>query len=666
MRAKLPRPRAAWFLPVVLAGIGLVYLPNLSGAFVLDDYPNFVANPAARPSSLDPAEWLDALLSGRAGPSGRPIAMLSFALNDYPGGGLEPARFKAVNLFLHLLCGLLAWRLVLGLLRRLPHCPEATARFAAAGAAAIWVLHPIHLTVVLYAVQRMAALSALFCLAGMWCYLSGRVLLARGRRGAVWRIAAAFLLCTPLAALSKENGVLLPVYLLLIELFFFRAGELARRPRMLLRAAFACAVILPAAAAGAWLGSHWHALEVGPTRAYEYGPGLRLLTEARILWQYLGMILIPAAHRFTLFHDQVAVSHSLFSPWTTLPAALGIAGLAVACGWLRGRAPVAGFGIALFLAGHLLESTVLPLEPMFEHRNYLPSLGPLCIVAYTLSRSRRARATLQWGRIALPVLAAACAVVAWPRAEAWGRGVPHMTLYELRHHPRSPGLHRELAAYYVDLLERQPGSEDAARLYRLAVHHLRRCAAEEPRYPSCIGYQVYSAMAHGRPVDPAWLDQIAALLQDAPLRPMDVHVLGWLIHSCEQDCSGHDRRMDDYRARLRGNPNLAPYGHRGMYMAFADYYLRRRGEPAPAWQALVRGTATSLSRARDFDTREKLGKWLAEAGLPGLALEELDALSLGYPWRARTRSFLDLHADTLMQARADRARAAAADPRRSP
>ena len=38
--------------------------------------------------------------------------------------------------------------------------------------------------------------------------------------------------------------------------------------------------------------------------------------------------------------------------------------------------PVA-FGIAFFLGGHLLESTVLPLELYYEHRNYLPSFGDL-------------------------------------------------------------------------------------------------------------------------------------------------------------------------------------------------------------------------------------------------------------------------------------------------
>ena len=42
---------------------------------------------------------------------------------------------------------------------------------------------------------------------------------------------------------------------------------------------------------------------------------------------------------------------------------------------LRKKAPIISFSIAWFFAGHLIESTVLPLELYFEHRNYLPLFG---------------------------------------------------------------------------------------------------------------------------------------------------------------------------------------------------------------------------------------------------------------------------------------------------
>jgi hypothetical protein len=43
------------------------------------------------------------------------------------------------------------------------------------------------------------------------------------------------------------------------------------------------------------------------------------------------------------------------------------------------RRHVIAFGLLWFLWGHILESTVLPLAPMFEHRNYQPGLGVFLI-----------------------------------------------------------------------------------------------------------------------------------------------------------------------------------------------------------------------------------------------------------------------------------------------
>jgi hypothetical protein len=101
----------------------------------------------------------------------------------------------------------------------------------------------------------------------------------------------------------------------------------------------------------------------------------RLMSEGRILWFYLGLMVAPRMAAFGLYHDDIAVSTGLFSPWTTLPALLGLAGLAWLAWRVRKSAPLAAFGIAWFLIGHSLESTVLPLELAHEHRNYLPLLG---------------------------------------------------------------------------------------------------------------------------------------------------------------------------------------------------------------------------------------------------------------------------------------------------
>jgi hypothetical protein len=59
---------------------------------------------------------------------------------------------------------------------------------------------------------------------------------------------------------------------------------------------------------------------------------------------------------------------------------LFIVGLIILAIYARKRLPLFSLGILWFFCGHVLESTVYPLELMFLHRNYLPSLGILLAV----------------------------------------------------------------------------------------------------------------------------------------------------------------------------------------------------------------------------------------------------------------------------------------------
>src|SRR5688572_27674939 len=83
---------------LALAAASTLLLPSLRGAFLLDDLPNLggLARAAA-----DRDAWLSFVSSGLAGPGGRPISLLTFALQaeHWPA---QPLPFKAVNLALHL------------------------------------------------------------------------------------------------------------------------------------------------------------------------------------------------------------------------------------------------------------------------------------------------------------------------------------------------------------------------------------------------------------------------------------------------------------------------------------------------------------------------------------------------------------------------------------
>ena len=85
-------------------------------------------------------------------------------------------------------------------------------------------------------------------------------------------------------------------------------------------------------------------------------------------------------------HDDFPITSSL-DPVTLALLALLLA-MAAAIWLLRERAPVVAFGLAWFFIGHLIESTVIPLEPMFEHRNYMALAGILLPVIYHVATYR--------------------------------------------------------------------------------------------------------------------------------------------------------------------------------------------------------------------------------------------------------------------------------------
>jgi hypothetical protein len=183
----------------------------------------------------------------------------------------------------------------------------------------------------------------------------------------------------PLAVFAKENGILTLAFLLLIEWVLF---DNTTKPR-LWRVWCAVFLIAPLVCLVAYLLQRAPAL----LATYETRPfslGERLLTESRIVAAYLGTFFAPAPAKLGLFFDDYTVSKSLISPLTTLFS------MALHLGWitaaiaLRKRYPILCLGILWFYAGHLLESTALPLELYFLHRNYLPFYGLSLLVAAVL------------------------------------------------------------------------------------------------------------------------------------------------------------------------------------------------------------------------------------------------------------------------------------------
>lgn len=368
---------AALSILAVLLATCYAYWPGLYGPFLLDDFQNIVADYV---DYFEGDKILYVLTHNESGDLGRPVSVMSLLFSGIVHG-LDPWGYKYHNLAIHLITGLLLFWLLLLLLPRLSREMTRERTVLVAGlTAAIWLLHPLMVSTVLYAVQRMAQLAALFTLAALIAFLYARELAAGG--GVRFYVVGwvVFPLLSLLALLSKENGALIAFYILAIEFIAFRDGYSGTAERNRVAVFLAVFAVIPILAGTAFVLTHFDQVSDYSLRTFTLSE--RLLTQLHIVALYLKMILLPRLSDMTLFHDYIQV-RSGFDPLTSLLFLLLLAALALVF-ILRRSAPVVAFAIAWFLVSHLMESTIISLELMFEHRNYLAAAGPLFVVVYYL------------------------------------------------------------------------------------------------------------------------------------------------------------------------------------------------------------------------------------------------------------------------------------------
>lgn len=421
-RKSLMRNRSVVMALLVLLVIVLLalaaYWPGLHGGFLFDDFINLPALGDTGPIDHWPAFWRY-ITSGNADLFGRPLSLLSFLIdaNNWPA---DPGPFKRTSLIIHLLNGTLLYTLLAKLGQALG-TDVARRHTAALVGGALWLLHPLLVSTTLYIVQREAMLPATCVLAGLLIWMHGRDQFVAGKMGAglLWSIIGigGF---TLLGTLAKANGALLPVYALLIEAIVLAPRQLPTSRLSRSHRAFLLAfVLLPTAAITIYLvhtGIHG-ILRGGNANGRTWTYAQRLLTEPRVLVDYLALLWLPRPFSSGLFNDQYTASLSLFRPISTLPSIVFVLSLIIGAWQLRRRYPAAALAILFYFAGHLLESTSVPLELYFEHRNYVPALLMFWPLGLWLADARTL-ASLK--RILMIVLPIGFALMTHARAQVWG------------------------------------------------------------------------------------------------------------------------------------------------------------------------------------------------------------------------------------------------------
>jgi len=303
----------------------------------------------------------------------RPISMASFLVSDnaWPS---EEFGFKYVNLMVHLMNALLIFYFVLRICR-VSKVLEHRALLFALFASSLWVLHPFNVSTTLYVVQRMTQLSALFSLLSMIFYIVGRDRVIKGLSGGIPCILIALVPFAICAVLSKENGVLVYVQILFIETVFY--SEYAKSKSF--KRIYNGFVLAPVLLFTSYLLFKFPSfLERYNFRDFDMLE--RIMTQSRYLFHYLSYIFVPNGTGTGLINDDLGLSTGLLSPISTAASIIGWLLIIVIGYLLRKKAVLCSYGIGFFLIGHALESTFLPLELYFEHRNYLPMVGVLLFI----------------------------------------------------------------------------------------------------------------------------------------------------------------------------------------------------------------------------------------------------------------------------------------------
>ncbi len=366
---------ATFFL--ILLSVYSLYTPALNSEAQIDASANLKQLSTVK--NLDTS--LNFVFSGSAGPSGRPISLASFLIHSYDWPNISAEAIR-INVLIHLLNGTLVFYLFY-LLLKAQKINDRRAAWAAILATTTWLCSPLLVSTNLLIIQRMTSLSTLFVLLGVITYIKGIALLSTNSLRSFFIMSTGIGLGTLLAVLTKESGALLPIYALAVTPLVSNAKIatpfwFARWTLLFLWAPLLfliCYLLLRTP----------DFADMYITRGYSLTD--RLYTESRILWQYLRLLVIPTQTELGPFQDDIATSRSIISPVSTLISLIGWGVVILIAIFTKKQSILPTFVLTWFLGGHLLESTALPLELYFEHRNYLPAIGVCFSIGYLIVKA---------------------------------------------------------------------------------------------------------------------------------------------------------------------------------------------------------------------------------------------------------------------------------------
>jgi tetratricopeptide (TPR) repeat protein len=289
-------------------------------------------------------------------------------------------------------------------------------------------------------------------------------------------------------------------------------------------------------------------------------------------------------------------------------ALLFIIGLLIGAILLRKRMPALSAALLFFFAGHAMESTTIPLELFFEHRNYLPAM----LLGWPIGRALARWEIAPAARIGVAVmLLAICGATTFQRADLWGHPERMTQLWATR----NPSSSRAIAT--SALYRMQAGDAAGARAI------LAPLLPERP-YDLQIVFNYASAACGTGGLTQADVGHVASAL--ARFEEGDQMVYRWLDRAIDTaahgDCPGLGLAdVEAWIAAAWRNPRIATMpGRRQDLESLRGRLLLSQGDSAGALRAFNR----ALDAEPTPDAAGAQAAYLATAGEYAYALAHLD------------------------------------------
>jgi len=545
--------RETLLLSLLAIVVILIYADTLTTPFIFDDLVNIHDNPHIRvPAlSLKNLAW-----AGFNSPIGsRPVANISFALNYY-FNGYNLVGYHVVNILIHTVCGIFLYFLAKATLQT----PALRSRYEKFGwipflTVFIWLVHPLQTQSVTYIVQRMNSMAAMFYVLSMLFYVKFRMSTASRAR---WALMAGCVTTAVLAFGTKEITATLPLVVILYEWYFFQelSAQWVKRNFFILGGVFLLFIVI----ALVYLDFDPVARILRGYRIRDFTPMQRVLTEFRVVVFYISLLLWPNPSRLNLDHD-FALSYSLLNPATTLISITTIMALITFACLIARKEPLLSFGIIWFFGNLIIESSIIGLELVFEHRNYLPTM--FVILAIVSLAFRYLKHVLP-AAIALSLVGALFCGWTFERNKVWA---DEITLYR-DSAAKSPGKarsHNNLGA----ALSRQDRVKEAIEQFQVAL-------TINPQF-SDAHYNLGYALVRTENLDEGILHFREAVRVE-PKRVKYLNNLGAAL-ILKGDYS---EAVDHFKTALKTNPSDADV-HNNIGLAY-----KKRGQPDAAMQHFSR------------------------------------------------------------------------------